>query len=216
MTSNTITPAPSDGWGDAAKDAMKRVILGQLLLFSDWRWTVGKEHAPLSEGLLLAALSTAAGWVLWSGGKPVDYRMREPGGQLADRSELGYTEEALWEKGPGGDPQDPWRNSRFVYLVDQQTAEVYTFTTSSIGGIRAVSDLAEQIGRMRATHPGAVPIVRLEAAEMPTKFGRKSRPVFKVVEWQLGADGGEAKAASATRRLTSDRDFDGDDAPFSE
>jgi hypothetical protein len=208
MSKNVPVPAASDGWGDAAKDAMKRVILGLLLLFSDWRWTTGKEHVPVPEGLLVAALSTAAGWVLWQGGKPVEYRMREPGGQLADRSELGYTDEALWEKDPSGDRQDPWRNSRFVYLCDPETAEVYTFTTSSLGGIRAVSDLAEQIGRMRTAHPGAVPIVQLGAAEMPTRFGRKSRPVFKVVSWELGASGEAAQAAPATRRLASDTDLD--------
>ncbi|HZZ23598.1 MAG TPA: hypothetical protein VFE60_13950 [Roseiarcus sp.] len=220
---DVIVPASaSDGWGDAAREATQRVILGLMLLFADWKWTTGREHTPVPEGILLAALSTAAGWVRWAAGKPVEYVMREPGGQLADRDTLGHTDQAHWEVGPSGDKQDPWRSSRFVYLVDPQSAEVYTFTTSSIGGIGAVSDLAEKIGRRRAVHPGATPLVQLAAAEMPTRFGRKSRPVFKVVDWEIGAAGKEA--TPATRRLTSeevreadrksfDAEFD-DEVPF--
>jgi hypothetical protein len=54
---------------------------------------------------------------------------------------------------------------------------------------------------MRTVHPDAVPIVELRAAEMPTKFGRKSKPVFKVVGWK-SASGGEAPAP-AERQITA-------------
>jgi hypothetical protein len=110
--------------------------------------------------------------------------MREPGRRLPDRDELGYTDETEWEDGPSGDSQDPWRNTRWVYLVDPVTAEAFTFTISSWGGRGAVGDLGDQISRMRSVHPDAVPIVELRAAEMPTRFGRKSKPLFKVVSWR--------------------------------
>jgi hypothetical protein len=55
-----------------------------------------------------------------------------------------------------------------------------------VGGRGAVADLGDQIQRVRFTNPGAVPVVELCAAPMPTKFGRKSRPIFKVVEWRKG------------------------------
>ena len=33
-------------------------------------------------------------------------------------------------------------------------------------------------------HADAVPIVELRAVEMPTRFGKKSKPVFKIVAWR--------------------------------
>jgi len=48
---------------------------------------------------------------------------------------------------------------------------------------------------MRTVHPDAVPIVELRAAEMPTKFGKKSRPVFKVVGWRTASAGLSAESA---------------------
>ena len=110
--------------------------------------------------------------------------MRQPGQRLPERDELGHDDEDEWENGPNGEPQDPWRNTQLVRLVDPETAEAYTFSTSSYGGRGAVIELGDQIARMRTVHPDAVPIVELRAAEMPTKFGRKSKPLLKVVGWK--------------------------------
>ena len=119
----------------------------------------------------------------WQGGKPVEYRVREPGVPMPERAELGDNDPAKWEVGPDGQPRDPWQNTRFVHLIDPQTAEEFTFSTSSWGGRDCVINLAGQIKRMRSKHPDAVPLVELGAAPMSTKFGRKSKPVLKVVGW---------------------------------
>jgi hypothetical protein len=180
-----MVPVHDDGWDDAAEEASERVLRGTLLKFGDGRWSRGKEGLDVPNGISLVALETAAGWVRWSGGKPDAYRMREPGRQLPDREELGDLDKTQWEPGPDGTtPRDPWQNTRFVYLVDPQTAEAFTFSTSSWGGRGAVSDLGDQIGRMRFARPGAVPLVELASAPMVTKFGRKSKPFFKVVGWK--------------------------------
>jgi hypothetical protein len=123
-------------------------------------------------------------WVRWEDGKPAEYRCREANKRLPDRDELGYDDQSEWEEGPSGEPQDPWRNTRLVYLVDPQTAEAYTFSTSSWGGRSAVADLGDAITRMRSVHADALPIVELRAVEMPTRFGRKSKPQFKIVGWR--------------------------------
>jgi hypothetical protein len=128
--------------------------------------------------------------------------MRQPGRRLPDREELGYLDENEWEEGPDGEPKDPWQNTRLVYLVDPQTAEAFTFSTSSWGGRGAVTDLGDQIARMRTAHRDAVPIVELRSAEMPTKFGRKSKPVFKVVAWRM-AD--TAATVPAERQITAQK-----------
>src|SRR4029077_15393465 len=92
-----------------------------------------------------------------------------------------------WEAGPDGKPRDPWQSTRFVYFVDPTTAEEFTFSTSSGGGIGAVNSLGGPIQRMRMARPGAVPVVELRSQEMRTKFGRKGKPWLKIVDWVGGA-----------------------------
>ena len=204
MTDNhsLMKPAPADdGWNDAAQEAGERTIRGTLLKFADWRWTAGKEATPIEGGTKLVALATAAMWVRWGDGKPVEYRLREPGRRMPDRDELGHNDKSLWDEDPNGEPQDPWCNTRLVYLVDPQTAAAFTFSTHSWGGRDAVSNLGDQIARMRSVHADAVPIVELRAAEMPTKYGKRSKPVFKVVGWKTA----NAETAPAERQITAQK-----------
>jgi hypothetical protein len=186
-----VTVNAADGWADAAADNAENAVRGTLLKFSDWLWFRGKESTKLDEGTV--AVETSHAWVKWQDKKPVEYRMRVPGKKLPEREELGDHEESNWEVGPDGKTKkDPWQNTRFLYLFDPLTAESYTFTTSSWGGRSAVVDLADQIQRVRTARPGAVPVVELCAAPMATKFGKKSKPHFKVVEWRGGAPVEEA------------------------
>jgi hypothetical protein len=201
---DNLTPAVStdDGWGDAAADGAERIMRGTFLKFADWNWTTGKEGTKVKENTQLVAVGTAVGWVKWQGGKPVEYKMREPGRRLPDREELDALDESEWENGPDGKPKDPWQFTRFVYLVDPFTAEAFTFSTSSWGGRGAVMDLADQIQRMRYARPGAVPVVELRHAPMMTKFGKKSKPLFKVVDWRMsGGFESTSKAAAPAPQI---------------
>ena len=110
--------AAGDGWDDAAEEASERMIRGQLLKFADWRWTAGKEATPIAEGTRLVALATAAMWVFWQAGRPVDHIVRRPGERLPERDKLSHASEKEWPAGPSGEPQDPWQNTRLVYLID--------------------------------------------------------------------------------------------------
>jgi len=188
MTTDLITTIADDGWGDVAAEANERVLRGTLLKFADSNWTRGKETEPIKRGTQLVAIGTAAAWSLWRDGKPVEYRMRAPGTKMPEREELGDLDQAQWEVGPDNKPRDPWRNTRFVYLVDPNTAEAFTFSTSSWGGREAVINLGDAIARMRMAHPHAMPIVALESAPMITKYGRKSKPTFKIVGWKATGD----------------------------
>jgi hypothetical protein len=159
-------------------------LRGTLLRFHDWNWTVGKEASPVEKGKRLVATGTTSAWVKWANGKPTEYRMKPAGKPMPNRETLGDTDEAQWEKGPDGKPRDPWQSSRFVYLLDPDTAEAFTFSTSSFGGREAVINLGDAIARMRTAHPHALPVVELQAAAMPTRFGRKSKPIFKIMDWK--------------------------------
>jgi hypothetical protein len=194
-------PPADDGWGDAANEAAERTIRGVLLRFADWHWTAGKERRPIADGTRLVALATTAMWQRWESGRVAEQRMRQPGRRMPEREELGFDKQDEWETDSDGEPVDPWKNCRLVYLVDPQTAEAFTFSTSSWGGRGAVADLGDQIARMRSVHLDAVPIVELRAAEMPTRHGRKSKPVFKIVGWKT-ADNNQ-QPAPAERQITA-------------
>ena len=64
---------------------------------------------------------------------------------MPDREELGDLDKTQWEAGPDKTPRDPWRNTRFVYLVDPHSAEALTYSTSSWGGREAVINLGDAI-----------------------------------------------------------------------
>jgi hypothetical protein len=198
------TTNDDDGWNDAAAEEAGRLIHGTLMKFVDWRWYAGKQATPIEDGTKLIALATVALWQRWEGGKVVQHILRKPGEYLPAREKLGRLDETEWEKGSDGKLQDPWRNTRLVYLVHPVSAAAYTFSTSSGGGRSAVSELGGAIKRMRAAHPNAVPVVELRAEEMPTKHGRKSKPKFLVVDWKST----DTETVPVERQLTAaDDDF---------
>jgi hypothetical protein len=218
-------PIFTDGWDDTAAEAESRVIRGSLLKFSEGRWFIGTENEAVKEGCQLVAVGTSAAWVRWQGGKPVEYRSREPGVPMPEREVLGDCDRTSWENGPDGQPRNPWQSTRFVHLIDRQTAEAFTFSTSSESGIDCVINLADQIKRMRSQYPNAVPLVELGAAPMRTKHGLKSKPVLRVVGWRntaltvvieqpeqlLPAPVTTATSASVQGKTINDMD---DDIPF--
>src|SRR5262245_41136985 len=116
-----------DGWNDTAAEAEARLIRGALLKFSARTWCIGKEAIEVKEGRRLIAVATFAAWVKWQESKPAEYRLRQPGIRMPDRDELGDNNRDEWEAGPDGEPRDPWQNTRFVHLIDEQTAEAFTF-----------------------------------------------------------------------------------------
>jgi hypothetical protein len=181
-----LVDASDDGWSDAAAEADARWIQGTLVLFADWQWTQGSEKTLMEKGRKLLAVGVRSVQVRWENGKPVEYRTALPGHHLLpSRESLGYLNKAEWEIDTRGDAKDPWANTRYVYLLDPETAEMRTFSTHTVGGRRCVEDLASAIKRMRFEHPGATPVVELDAAPMPTQHGRKSRPVLKIVGWKF-------------------------------
>src|SRR5262245_48554711 len=95
-----------DGWVDAATESGERVIRGTLLKFADGTWSKGKEGTKVEEVTTLIGLDTTAAWVKWSCGKPVAYKVRQPGKRLPDRSELDDDNPRDWEAGSDGKPKD--------------------------------------------------------------------------------------------------------------
>jgi len=184
-TAVTAYTPNTSGWDSPLDDdASGRQIEGELLRWDNNQWSFGKGKMPITNGKELAALSSKAVFKRWENGKPVEF-VSEIDGHYPKRHELGYDDESKWEPGPGGEPSDPWQNSREVLLIDPHTCAVYTFCTASAGGRSAVDDLKNAVRNARRLRPGVVPLISLESQAMPTRYGMKSKPYLKVVDWSI-------------------------------
>jgi hypothetical protein len=172
---------PADGWADAINTTSP--LKGTIVRCNDGQWLRGKETTPIN-GTQWLALRTRDCWARWKDSRPERYLFREAGRMLPERDELGDLDHAAWEPGPSGEKRDPWQMTKFLYLANETTAELLTFSTSTFGGRGAIGDLADQIGLMRGAHPRAVPSVELANRPVQTRYGRKTWPHLKVVGWR--------------------------------
>src|SRR6476646_3458747 len=123
-----------DGFEATANETVG-AITGQMLKFVKGKYYVGKGHEEeLRLGTELVALSTVVGWQKWLDGKRVDRRFRVGGERLPTREEL--DDQDLIDT-----DDDPWKLTRFLYLLDPKTASDYTFITSSWSGHDAIRTL---------------------------------------------------------------------------
>jgi hypothetical protein len=205
MNEVALKPARDDGFAVEEKLG-ESLISGRMIKFSEGNFTIDKIET-LPPGTQLTVMAMATVWVHWDSGRPVEQRITRVGESHLDRRDLPDQDDSLWPSGLNDKPEDPWKDTRYVHLIDPNTGSDYTFITDSIGGRRAVSDLKRQIANKRATHPAAIPIVTLGKSEMKTKFGKKLRPDFKVVGWR--------NAVQPTMRAVPSKVVDmDDDIPF--
>jgi hypothetical protein len=146
---------------------------------------------------VLIALSTTEAVQLWEDQKPVETIVRQPGQPLPDVDDLNAKiPKKRWEAGLDGAPRPPWVHQHAVYLLDRRDASLFTYINSRAGARIAVRELKDRVALMRKLRGvNVVPVVELAAKPMPTKFGAKIRPWFKITEWRDLS--GESQVASA-------------------
>jgi hypothetical protein len=203
-------------------------IVGTLLKFSKGDYLVGQNGDIMEEGTQLAANveELLVGWIKWKDKKPVEQIM----GKLADRfvvakrDTLGDLDESTWEVDKDGKAQDPWQYTNYLVLkvpgLDDQDG-LYTFTTSSKGGVQAVSKLCglySKMNKMRSRGPNGEkdqPIIKLGVERYQHKeYGWLKNPSFTIVGWAgpnefavaLEQDAAQAKADAAARE-EADKDI---------
>jgi hypothetical protein len=192
-----------DGF-DVAENHGGDMIRGKLVRFrGDYdRFFVGKGTATqLPSELTLLAHDMVTCWTGWRNGKP-EHRVTRPGQRHPSRDELGDLDENQWEPGPDGRPADPWKDSRYIYLINPSTLEQLTLVLDSYGGRRAAGELKDMIRNVRGVRPGALPMVRLGSEDMPTKFGIKRKPRFVVVDWRQTGPGARPQLAARPQQAT--------------
>jgi hypothetical protein len=161
-----------------------RYIIGKLLRFTKGDYFAGEECEPIPIGtkFTVAADELLAGHVKWTDGKPVEHIMvRVADGKLPPkRSDHGDQDRSAWESDDHGEPRDPWQFTNYLLMMDEN-GELYTFTTSSTGGVDAVSNLVRRYGHHRRRHPDVYPIISLGVGSYPHKkkeYGRIKYPDF--------------------------------------
>jgi hypothetical protein len=171
-----------------------QVNQGRRIKSIDGIWTV--EGQPVPSPLLLISTTTCLQNFPKDGGPPEVIPQRV-GEDLPDPDELNAKiPEATWATGLDGKPRPPWSKFYVAHLLDPKTAEVYTFSNSTVGARLAVQRLEERVQRMRSLRgENVIPLVELGSAPMKTQFSPtpKKRPEFVIKSWHASG-GGSAPA----------------------
>jgi len=179
---NNLVIADTDGFA-VQENTSASMIVGKMVKFTDGHFICDKTQIMPADTTLVA-VGVITVWVRWLNNKPAEHRITQPGQSHPYRDEFPDQDESLWPPGLNDEPSDPWRDTRYLRLMDPKTGADFTFVTDSYGGRRAVGDLKSQIANVRSVQPAALPIVQLTSTMMPTKFGKKPRPDFKIVDWR--------------------------------
>jgi len=180
-TSNMPVPVPQTT-PPAQLTALERYgrsggdLYGDLLKFSGktGAWTAGAQGIEIPVGTQLAAIipGMLAGRVKWSNGELVEQALvpiTDAYDSEALRASLGDTDRSQWPKGDDGQPEDPWKEAAYLPMKNLKTGAKYTYSTSSVGGTRAVKRLvATYAWQMRSapeTTANHLPVVELGARD---------------------------------------------------
>jgi hypothetical protein len=197
MNNALAIPAADDGFGVIQPATSLTLVKGKTLRFKDDMYLADKTDI-IEIGTEMTVVAMATCWVKWDAERKVVETRVTPSGEVhPQRVALDCNDPNEWSAGLDGKPADPWRDSRYLYLIGSQ-AEQFTFITSTIGGLRAVADLQDQILLYRRARPGACPTIKLAVADMPSKYGTRSRPSFKVIGWHEPQANGAAKPLPPT------------------
>ena len=133
------------------------------------------------------------GFVRWEDGELVGEEMvslTEDYDPKVLRASLGDTDRTLWPPGEDERPQDPWREACKLPMKILTTGAEYTFSTSSVGGVRCVKRLvgaySRQIKAAPKTTEGHLIVVALGTASYQhsdRKRGTIHNPVLEGLDW---------------------------------
>jgi hypothetical protein len=179
--------------------ATQRTIVGSILKFAKGRWLYGmdNEEMPDDVKLIVDMRTLTIGWQKWEDNKPVDNHMGlvSERYQAPARKTIGDQDESLWEEDENGKAKDPWQKSNMVLMREVGTEGpdegLYTFITSSRGGLNAVGEISKRYGRMMREDDQVMPVVELDAgsyAHSNKRLGIIDIPVFKIAGWANVAD----------------------------
>jgi hypothetical protein len=225
-TANAVIPQSAGGSLPALPDTRTKVerfldeeapnrVVGRLVQFSkDGEFVISDTEEVIAAEREFLALGeeTLIEWIKFNGeGVPPTQiaGLLYSDFELPPREALGDLDEAQWPLGLSGKTDDPWKRGTYIVLQDVDTHELFTFITRSKTGRIAAATLLRHYERLKKSHPGECPIVRLKVGgfeHKDTRVGWVKTPVFVTV--------GHAKADTSSRPDTSLGGEDGDSIPF--
>ena len=189
---STAVDAPAaNPFTSYGEQASQKSIVGSLLKFSKGDFFAGQDEDEVAAGTRFVANmdEMLVGWIRWEDNKPTDQIMGKvsDGYQAPRRNELGDTDKAQWEVDDNGRERDPWQFSNYLLMKGTgDDTELYTFTSSSKGGLNALGDLCKAYGKAMRQRPTEYPIVALGVGsyQHPNRdYGRIKFPTFEIVGW---------------------------------
>jgi hypothetical protein len=181
-------------------------ITGTLIKFNKGDWVTGDDE-DLEEGLELVANmdQLMCGWIKWIDQRPSEQIMGPvaEGYQAPRRNTLGDNDQAEWEVDQEGRPRDPWQFSNYIVMKEpgQDTSAefLYTFATSSKGGLGAIGALCKEYGKEMRRRPDEYPIVKLGGDSYNHReYGRTKVPLLTIVGWEPKAQFAETTEVTRT------------------
>jgi hypothetical protein len=215
---NTNLPTTaSDGFDDFDDRAPKSIIRGIKLKFTnnaEWLTATGEVIAPDREFLVIEIIRVTQKWV---DGMAAETRILAPDEPFPDIEQWNAEAPRSEWREAFGRSVGPWQNSYVVYLLDPRTMAGFTFPTSTSGGFRAIQELKDSTRRARMLRGANVfPLVTLDDVFMPTQFGGRRRPCFKIKKFvALGGAAGSIAADDAPKKLEHQHERDDRAAPES-
>jgi hypothetical protein len=162
--------------------------------------------------------TASRGWVKWQGQKIVDARIKpiKDAEMLPHRLTLGDNDEELWEKGPDGQPRDPWAHDYRLVLVEMTAPHgEFTFCGSSYGARIAMQELCNGYSLDAVRYTDAWPVVSLGVnARKTTRYGVIKGPRFVIEGWAHLADVKAGKKTLAQPRKIDMADELNDELPL--
>jgi hypothetical protein len=163
---------------------------GRLVKFNkDGKFVTSDTGDVIDENTEFVALcdEVLVGWIKFNGENSPPDRVQGllyEGFVMPLRETLGDTDPTKWETGLSGQPQDPFQHQMSLVLQDTTTHEIFTFSTTSQTGRRAVGDLLRHYERLRRADADLYPVIRLKPGGFDHKdprVGWVATPKFVVV-----------------------------------
>jgi hypothetical protein len=165
-------------------------IVGALLRFNRGDYIAGQEGDMLPPKTKVVAVmpSMLRGWQKWEENRPTDAVMGLVGEGFVEpkRIDLGDHDKAVWDLDGDGEPRDPWQLTFMLIMIDAADNELYTFVTSSGGGMDAMRTLGSIYGQHIRLKPDELPVLELDVGgyqHRDRSIGRVKTPKFNVVGW---------------------------------
>jgi hypothetical protein len=191
---------------DETEAGSRRVIQGSKFVFTNESVWIDQDEneVPADRELIIAERVRLLQKWGKNGGPPLESRFLDPGEKKPDIEKLNdATPRSEWRTGFNGKPEGPWQLSWVVYLFDPKNGAKATYITSTTGGNMAIGALSEQVKNIRKLYGDdkIYPVVTLSDTFMPTQWGGRQRPDFKVLRFVRFGNGNEALSAPEKRAL---------------